>query len=70
MEDDIIFFLDMKSMKFRTRGGFKKRMSPEGKEYFEIRSTSGYQYIVDSCLFGEMEYRGIGHNAVMYNINY
>lgn len=70
MEDDVLFFLDLKSMKFRTRGGFKKRMSPEGKEYFEIRSTSGYQYIVDTCLFGEMEYRGIGQNAVMYGISY
>lgn len=70
MEDDVIFFLDMKAMKFRTRGGFKKRTSPEGKEYFEVRASDGYQYIIDSCLFGEMEYRGIGQCAVMYGINY
>lgn len=68
MEDDVIFLLDMKAMKFRTRGGFRKRMSPEGKEYFEVRATTGYQYIVDSCLFGEMEYRGIGQCAVIHTV--
>ena len=68
MEDDVIFLLDMKAMKFRTRGGFRKRMSPDGKEYFEVRATTGFQYIVDACLFGEMEYRGIGQCAVIYAV--
>jgi hypothetical protein len=68
MEDDVIFLLDMKAMKFRTRGGFRKRMSPDGKEYFEVRATTGFQYIVDACLFGEMEYRGIGQCAVIHTV--
>ena len=70
MDDDVIFYLDMKSMVFRTRGGFKKRMSPDGKEYFEIRNTTGYAYIVDQCLFGELEVNKPGHNAVIYGISY
>lgn len=70
MDDDVIFYLDMKSMVFRTRGGFKKRISPDGKEYFEIRNTTGYAYIVDQCIFGDLEVNKPGHNAVMYGISY
>lgn len=70
MDDDVIYYLDMKSMTFRTRGGFKKRQSPDGKEYFEIRATTGYSYVIDMCLFGELEVSKPGHNAVMYSISY
>lgn len=70
MDDDAIFYLDLKSMVFRTRGGFRKRKAPDGREYFESRGTSGYQYIVDMCLFGELEVNAPGHNAVMYGISY
>jgi hypothetical protein len=70
LDDSEIYFLDKSSMKFYTKGGFKKRMSPDGKEYFEVRATSGYSYIVDSCLWGEMVYLKPGHNAVLHSISY
>lgn len=68
MDEDIIPIVDWKSITFRTNGGFKKRMSPDGKEYFEIRATTGYAYLVDVCLFGEVEYSKPGHNAIIYDI--
>lgn len=66
-DDDIIMFVDWRAMKFHSNGFFKKRMSPDGKEYFEVRNTSGFQYIIDVCLFGEMvvirpSYCGIMHS--------
>ena len=70
MDNDVIFLLDTKSMTFRTRGGFKKRVSQEGKEYFEVRATSGFSYIVDQCLFGELEVSKPGNNAVLHSISY
>ena len=70
MDDDVIMYLDMKSMCFRTRGGFRKRKSPEGKEYFEVRGTDGFKYVVDMCLFGQLEVSAPGHNAIMYGISY
>lgn len=70
MDDDIIPILDWSSMEFVTNGFFKKRVSPDGIEYFEVRNTSGYQYIVDTSLFGEMMYKKPGHNGIIYNINY
>ncbi len=69
-DDDVIALLDMKSMVFRSNGFFKKRKSPDGSEYFEIRNTTGYQYIVDICLFGELEINKPGHNGIIYGISY
>jgi hypothetical protein len=70
MDDDIIPILDWSSMKFRTNGMFKKRKSPEGTEYYEIRATTGYAYIVDVCLFGEAQYTKPNNNGIIYGISY
>jgi len=68
MDDDCILFVDWSTMTFRTNGGFRKRKSPEGKEYFEVRNTSGYQYILDISLFGELEVRKPGQNGILHSI--
>jgi hypothetical protein len=68
MDDDVIFFVDWDAMTFRTNGGFRKRKSPDGQEYFEERATTGYRYLVDVCLFGQMEFRKPSHCAVIYGI--
>lgn len=54
VEDDVIYFLDMKGIKFHTNGFFRKRVAPDGKSYFELRTATGYQYIVDVALYGEL----------------
>ena len=69
-DDDVIALVDWRAITFRSNGYFKKRISPDGREYFEVRNTSGYQYIIDCCLFGEMEYKIPGHSAMIYGINY
>ena len=69
-DDDTIALVDWRSITFRSNGYFKKRISPDGREYFEIRNTNGYQYIVDCCLFGEMEYKKPGHSAIIHSISY
>jgi len=69
-DDDIIVLWDPKSMTFRSNGFFKKRKNPEGHEYFEVRNQTGYQYIVDTCLFGELEVTKPGNNGIIYNISY
>jgi hypothetical protein len=70
MDDDVIPLVDWRSITFRSNGFFRKRISPDGREYFEIRNTQGYQYVVDCLLFGEMEYRKPGHSAIIHSINY
>lgn len=69
-DQDLIVGNDFKSHTFRTNGFFRKRMSPDGREYHEIRSEDGYQYIVDCLLFGEAEYRKPGHNWVIHSVDY
>lgn len=69
-EDDLIFFIDWRAMKFYSNGFFKKRSSPDGTEYFEVRNTSGYQYIVDVCLFGELVVHRPSYCGVLYSISY
>jgi hypothetical protein len=69
-DDDIIMFLDWRGLKFHSNGFFQKRMSPDGIEYFEVRATSGFQYIVDVCLFGELVVNRPSYCGVLYSISY
>jgi len=70
MDDDKILFLDMSTLKFYTNGGIRRRRAPDGKEFFEVRNTSGFQYIVDHCLFGEFVVNHPKKNGIMYGISY
>lgn len=69
-DDDIIMFLDWRALKFYSNGFFKKRQSPDGKEYFEVRNTTGFQYIVDVCLFGELVVTRPSYCGILYGISY
>lgn len=69
-DDDIIQFIDWRALKFYSNGFFKKRMSPDGIEYFEVRNTSGFQYIVDMCLFGELVVQRPSYCGILYSISY
>lgn len=69
-DDDVIAFIDWSCMKFMTNGFFKKRVSPDGKEYFEVRNTTGYQYIVDISLFGEMMFKKVGNCGIIHSVAY
>ena len=71
MDDDIIYFLDMKTIKFYTNGGIKRRKDPEtGSPYYTIRNTTGYQYIVDHCIFGELVVLEPKKNGILFGISY
>jgi hypothetical protein len=70
MEDDVIYFLDTRPqvMKIYSNGGFRKRQSPDGKEYFEARATTGYSYILDMCFFGDFVLLRPSYCGIMYSI--
>lgn len=71
MDDDVIMFVDFSTMTLRSNGLFKKRQNPDdGREFYEIRNTSGYQYVVDVSLFGELEVRKPGQNGIIHSISY
>lgn len=70
MGDSNIIFLDWRALKFYSNGFFQKRKSPEGKEFFEVRATTGYQYIVDVCLFGELVLQRPSYCGIVHSISY
>jgi hypothetical protein len=68
MEDDSIMLLDWRSWKFYSNGFFRKRKSPDGIEFFEVRATTGYQYLIDICLFGEQTCLRPSYNGILYGV--
>jgi hypothetical protein len=71
MSDTEMFFIDWRALKFHSNGFFRKRIAPDGKHYFEQRDTTGYSYLVDMCLFGDLvvsrpSYCGVIHSIPNY----
>ena len=69
MADDIIIFLDWRALKFYSNGFFRKRKSPDGIEYFEIRAQTGFQYVIDVCLFGDLVVQRPSYCGIMYGVS-
>lgn len=68
MDDDIIMLIDWRGWKFYSNGFFRKRKSPDGIEYFESRATTGYTYIVDVCLFGDLVCLRPSYQGIIYGV--
>lgn len=66
--DDTIMYLDWDGITFFSNGMFKRRTAPDGKQYFELRSTSGYAYLLDTCLFGDLVCHAPWKMAIMHSI--
>jgi hypothetical protein len=70
MDDDVIYFLDWRALAFHSNGFFQKRKSPDGIQFYETRNATGYTYIVDVKLFGELVVRRPSYCGVMHSISY
>jgi hypothetical protein len=68
MANDNIYFMDWDTWTFYSNGLFKRRKAPDGKEYFEVRNTSGYAYLLDHCIFGDLVCTAPWKNAVIYAV--
>lgn len=68
MDDDIVMYIDWRGLKFYSNGFFRKRKSPDGIEYFEVRATTGFQYIIDVCLFGDIVVHRPSYMGIMYGV--
>lgn len=70
MESDVIFYLDPKSVTFHSNGMIKRETSPDGNQFYTVRSTSGYTYIVDHALYGELVVSRPSDHGVMHSVNF
>lgn len=68
-DDDVVIFIDWRALKFHSNGFFKKRTAPDGKQYFEKRATTGYQYILDVCLYGELVVNRPSYCGIIHSID-
>jgi hypothetical protein len=69
-DDDNIKILDWDSITLYTNGFLQRRTAPDGKQYFESRATTGYSYILDHCMFGDIVVKSPWKNAIIYGISY
>lgn len=70
MDDDLMYFMDWDSITLHSNGFFEKHADPEGKAYYTVRNTTGYQYIVDIRFYGELVVHHPSHCGVLYGIAY
>lgn len=71
MSDDYIPFIDWRALSFHSNGLFRKRIAPDGKQYFESRDASdGYSYILDMCLFGDLVCHRPSSLGAIHSISY
>lgn len=68
--DDLIMFLDTRPtvMKIYSNGGFQKRKSPNGIEYFEVRNTTGFDYIIDVAFMADFVLQRPSYCGVLHSI--
>jgi hypothetical protein len=69
-DDDIVMLLDWRALKFYSNGFFRKHRSPDGIEYHTDRATTGYVYIVDMCLFGELIVHRPSYCGIIHSISF
>lgn len=71
MPDSEMFLIDWSAIKLHSNGFFKKRMNPEtGNTFYEVRATTGYYYLVDICLYGELVVSRPSRCGVIHSISY
>lgn len=69
MDEDAIMFIDWRALKFYSNGFFRKQKSPDGVEYYVVRNTTGYQYILDICLFGDIVVHRPSYMGILFGIS-
>ncbi len=70
MDDDVIFLMDWKCLKLHSNKFWRKQTSPEGLQYYTVRATTGYTYIVDIVFYGELVVSKPTGCAVIHSISY
>lgn len=70
MNDDIMPILDWTALKLHSNGMFERRTSPSGNQFYEVRATTGFKYIVDIRFFGELVISKPSHCGIIHTISY
>jgi hypothetical protein len=70
MDDDVMYFMDWRNVRFHSNGFIRKRTAPDGKQFYEVRETTGYYYLIDLFLLGDAVWSKPAHCGVVHTISY
>lgn len=68
-DNDVVYFIDWKHFGFHSNGGIRKVKTPDGNEFYPVRTTEGYTYIVDIELFGDLSAQGAGKCGALHSLS-
>ena len=69
MDYDYVMLMDMSAMTLYSNGGFRKRVDPgDGKQFFVVRNTDGFQYIVDIAFYGDLVLEAPNKCGIIHSI--
>jgi hypothetical protein len=60
--------LDWDSITLYTNGFLQRRKAPDGLEYHAVRATTGYSYILDHVLAGDIVCKAPWKNLIIHSI--
>jgi len=66
--DDNIKLLDWDGITLYTNGFLQRRSGPDGLQYHVIRNTTGYSYILDHCLMGDIVVTNPSKQLIIHSI--
>jgi hypothetical protein len=66
--DDNIMCLDWDSICLYTNGFIQRRRAPDGLEYHSIRATSGFSYLLDHVMAGDIVVKCPWKNLIIHDI--
>jgi hypothetical protein len=71
MDDDVIYIWDDGAAKIFSNGGIQKRQDPDNQqEFYQVRATTGYVYIVDVCFMGDLILLHPNRCGIVHSISY
>lgn len=71
MDDDVIYIMDLSAAKIYSNGFFRKRKDPkDADEFYTIRNTTGYQYVVDVAFYGDLVLQRPNRCGIIHSISY
>lgn len=68
MADSEMPIIDWDSMEFHGSNFFERKRHMDGSESFLVRNTTGYQYIVDCKLYGDLVVHQPSHCGIIHSI--
>jgi len=68
MDDDWMWYADWDSVKIFSNGGLQRRTAPDGLQFYQKRATSGFVYILDHVLIGDIAVLAPWKHGIMHSI--